>query len=71
VGILSSAGWDAIKLYFSQGYAHVRLKLFYRTSEEGTEEKWIELKGQSKDVAKVIDRLDPWRSKQKEEPDEV
>lgn len=71
VGILSSAGWDAIKLFFSQGSAHVQLKMFYRTSTDGSEERWIELQGHSKDVSDVLDRLHPWKQYQKDGPDGV
>jgi hypothetical protein len=68
VGVLSSAGWDAIKLLFSQGSTKVKLKILQRTNKKGAEERWIELQGHSKDVSEVLARLDPWKQHKEDQP---
>ncbi len=71
VGVLSSAGWDAIKLLFRQGTGTIRLKLYWRTDSNGTDEKWVELEGDSKAVSEMVDRLNPWNPHSKDDSDEV
>jgi hypothetical protein len=68
IGVLSSAGWDAIKLLFGQGSGIVRLKLFSRTDPGGTDERWIDLEGDSKAVSEILDRLNPWKQHSKDDP---
>lgn len=67
IGVLSSAGWDAIKLFLRQGSGTVRLKLFSRTNPSGTEERWIDLEGDSKAVSEMVDRLNPWKQPSKDD----
>jgi hypothetical protein len=71
VGVLSSAGWDAVKLFFRRGSAQVKLKVLQRTNKKGADERWIELQGYSKDVSEVLDRLDPWKQHRNDSSDEA
>jgi hypothetical protein len=71
IGVLSSAGWDAIKLLLRQRSGPVRLKLLRRTDPNGTDERWIDLEGDSKAVSEIVDRLNPWKEQSKDDPHEV
>jgi hypothetical protein len=71
IGVLSSAGWDALKLLFSKGSGPVRLKILWRTDPNGTDERCIELEGDSKAVSEMADRLNPWKRHSRDDPHEV
>ena len=62
VGIASSAGWTALTALMRRRAGRVRLKIGYRRDPAGSEERWIELEGDSADVAGELERLNPWQS---------
>ena len=62
VGIASSAGWTALTALVRRRTGLVKLKIGYRKDSSGSEERWIELEGNSADVAAELERLNPWQS---------
>lgn len=62
VGIASSAGWAAPTALMHRRAGQVKLKVGYRRDSSGNEERWIELEGNSADVAAELERLNPWQS---------
>jgi hypothetical protein len=62
VGIFSSAGWTALTALVRRRTGPVKLKIGYRKDPSGSEERWIELEGNSADVAAELERLNPWQS---------
>ena len=62
VGIASSGGWAALVRLLSHRSGQVKLKVGYRKDSLGGEEKWLELEGNSADVAAALERVNPWQS---------
>jgi hypothetical protein len=62
VGIASSAGWTGLTALLRRRTGPVKLKIGYRRDSSGNEERWIELEGNSADVAGELERLNPWQS---------
>ncbi|MEU8176363.1 hypothetical protein AB0C14_26115 [Microbispora hainanensis] len=58
LGIITNAGWDAIKLFFSKRKAPVKLRLGY---QKGEEVRWLEFEGNSTDVPNLLDKATPWQ----------
>src|SRR5579872_5339662 len=51
VGIASAGGWAALTAIVRRRTGPVKLKIGYRKDSSGNEERWIELTGNSADVA--------------------
>lgn len=70
VGIASSAGWAAIVAAIKKSKkTKFKLKLGYRKSADGGEEKWVEVEGLESDITKVLEEINPWRAANQLEAD--